>query len=150
MIDLWKITMITGKIPGFSDQEIASARRDQSVFLETCRSLASRSSVLKVAQAMGEEMIPKISEGWITYRRIQAWALQALVLLRPNDPNAKPPTDLDLEHDTLDNEYLILALHAGALATMESRDKVGKMGWRFRILRPDGALMNRDGSTNTG
>jgi hypothetical protein len=47
-----------------------------------------------------------------------------------------------MEHDVQDIEYLILALHAGALATRDESPKLKKasLAWRFKLLEPRGVL----------
>ncbi len=144
LVELWREVARSRSIPGFENEELLAALRHTDHFTKLCRTLRNHSRVLAVAEAMEPELAHKVDETWITYRRIQAWALNALIIFRSHR-SAATLSPKNLEHDTLDIEYLILALHAGALATNESRDSVGKLGWRFKQLRPGGLLADRHG-----
>jgi hypothetical protein len=84
-----------------------------------------------------------IDESWLSYRKFQTWILHGLVLSRRYARVGESRNEERSEHDLHDLEYLIVGLHVGRLATAETSDKLSKasMGWRFKLLEPQGQLL---------
>ena len=80
----------------------------------------------------------RIDKSWYTFRFIQAFGLQCLVLRRRYPDADSGRSQERIEHDLHDMEYLALGLHVGSLATADVSPKLNKasLGWRFKLLEP--------------
>lgn len=127
-------------IPGVAPQAIKEMRHSDQAFVELCSTLKDPAVVKRVAQAMNSPNHATMDDSWLEFRRVQTWALHALVLLKKHPPRTELPNRTNLEHDVQDLEYLMLGLHCGALASCETNPSPvqAKMIWRYKLLQPDG------------
>ena len=130
-LDFWKQVILARAVPGFSSDELLDVHDSNGAFTTLCKRLNDRERIRNIALEIGFSHAAKIDQRWLWFRFLQAWALHGLVLLRryPN-PRSGIPSEERMEHDVQDIEYLILALHAGALATRDESPKLKKACWR--------------------
>lgn len=141
VLNLWREVMQGGTVPGFSNRELKNISGTESDFQSLCRTLHSHERVMSFAEGIEWAHASRLTPKWLHYRVFQAWALQALNLLRRSGGNATKIAEQQLKHDTNDLEYLILGMHVGALATAEVGQKPTSMSWRYTALCPTGVLI---------
>ena len=123
---------------GFTSIELAATSGTEADFTSLCEMLQDRERIRIIAREMNFSHADKLDHAWFTFRFIQAFGLQGLVLRR-RYPGAEPGRSRErLEHDLHDMEYLALGLHVGSLATADVSPKLNKasLGWRFTLLEP--------------
>jgi len=96
-----------------------------------------------IAAEIGFPHAAILDEAWLYYRKFQTMVLQGLILWRRYQNPGDIRSAERIEHDTHDIEYLMLGLHVGNLATCDTNETLTKasMGWRFRLLKPQGQLV---------
>jgi hypothetical protein len=142
LISFWGSVIDHGVI-GFSASELTAIRGTNKDFETLCGKLRDLERIKGIAAEMGFKHASILNETWLQYRKFQTWILQGLILLRRHMNPGDKRSQTRIEHDVQDIEYLILALHAGSLATAETSEKLtnASMGWRFRLLEPNGRLV---------
>ena len=139
-IKFWKEVM-EHDVPGFDRSEIhtLSVNDDKPGFKKVCERLLRVDFIREVAQQMHHPLANLMDEKWITFRNLQAMLLHGLTLQYQYPTPHQLRSDLDLEHDVHDIDYLSLGLHAtgGGFATNESRSDFRKLGWKFKFLNPE-------------
>jgi len=142
-LEFWRAVIAARAIPGFSPQELASINGEREGFIQLCNELSGEARVQRIADEIGWVHAGKLDSRWFHFRLFQVWGLQALLLLFRYRDSRYAVSEERLEHDVHDLEYLMLGLHAGALATAETSSKLakGSMAWRFRTLEPRGVLV---------
>ncbi len=142
-LEFWNSVIAQDEVPGFSQQDISDMRRSEAGFTDVCGRLTDPDFVRKVAGAMNASNSQVMDAKWLSFRRIQTWALNALVLLTRHPPKSPPPNQTNLEHDVQDIEYLMLGLHCGALASCETKPSPlqARMVWRFKLLNTAGVCI---------
>ena len=97
-------------------------------------------SNLHLGEAQLKEVVQKITPDWAIYRLVQTKLLFGLDIYERhgivNAASATPKLYTKLEHDVIDQEYLILALLEGGFATEEQ-----KLREMFKALNPNGFLL---------
>jgi len=138
----WNAAIDQGVI-GFSSGELKAVRGTPKEFLAVCETLRDRKRVRMIAAEIGFVHASILSDGWLHYRKFQTWILQGLILWRRHQIPGDVRSIEKIEHDITDIEYLMLGLHAGSLATAETSEKLskGSLGWRFKLLKPEGRLL---------
>ncbi|MDI1247639.1 MAG: hypothetical protein PSV13_02025 [Lacunisphaera sp.] len=142
-IDFLKVVIAGKWIPGFTVTDYQAIRGSGDEFVALCGRLRDTQRIRAIAKELNFEHAERLTDQWLFFRYFQVNVLQALVLLR-RYPNSKDDvSEMRLEHDSHDNEYLMLGLHARALATMDNSSKICKasMAFRFRLLEPNGLLI---------
>ena len=142
-LDFWR-NVLTSKVTlGFSKEELTATKGSEEEFVGLCNELKDERRIQKIGEEIGWRHAAKLDSRWIHFRHFQTWALQGLILLRRYPHPRDAIGDTRLEHDVLDNDYLMLGLHVGALATAETSPELRKasMGWRYRLLEPNGDLI---------
>ena len=141
-LHFWQQINLVG-VPGFSSDELKRLARDDIAFLAACDSLRDVDRVRNFAQRIDFPHASSLCEEWLHFRYYQVYLLHSLVLTRRAIDADGQMSQRKLEHDLLDLQYLILGLHVGNLATNEISPKLSKasMGWRFKLLRPNGNLI---------
>lgn len=142
-LDFWR-SVLTEKVTlGFSTKELAATKGTEEEFIRFCSELRDERRIQRIGEEIGWKHTAKLDSRWFHFRHFQTWALQGLILLRRYPHPRDAVNDTRLEHDVLDNDYLMLGLHAGALATAETSPKLRKasMSWRYRLLEPNGTLI---------
>lgn len=144
LVDFWN-SVIDHGVVGFSRAELQAARATAEEFLVLCEVLRDRDRIRMIAAEIGFPHAAILDEPWLHYRKFQTLIFQGLILWRRYQRAADTRSTERIEHDTHDIEYLMLGLHVGSLATCETSKKLKKasMGWRFKLLRPQGHLMTR-------
>jgi hypothetical protein len=142
-LDFWRNVLTAKAVPGFSAQELAATCGSDNDFVRLCELVRHEQRIQRLVKEIEWVHAEKLDARWIHYRLFQTWALQGLILLRRYRNPGDVISEERLEHDVHDIEYLMLGLHAGALATAETSTKLPKasMSWRFRILEPAGLLI---------
>jgi hypothetical protein len=142
-LNFWNQVISARSVPGFSANELLDVHRSESAFVTLCEKLNDSERVRNIASEIGFAHAAIIDEQWLHFRLFQAWVLHGLVLLRRyRHLGSGTPNKELMEHDVQDIEYLILGLHAGALATGDDSRKLAKasLAWRFKLLEPSGVL----------
>jgi hypothetical protein len=142
LLRFWNSVIDHGVI-GFSGAELRAARGTEREFITLCETLRDPNRIRMIAAKIAFPHFAILDETWLHYRKFQTWILQGLILWRRYQTSADLRSTERIEHDTHDLEYLMLGLHAGNLATCETSEKLNKasMGWRFKLLRPNGRLV---------
>ncbi|MGB0743450.1 MAG: hypothetical protein ACPGSB_02890 [Opitutales bacterium] len=139
----WKQVPNCG-VYGFSREEMRSVL-DGSIedFAEVCRELCRVERIREIASGLNITVADELDGRWLYFRYLQAKFIYGLCYQRLyHAGRGNIPGNKNLEHDIHDMEYLILGLHAGCLATKESQEKYQKLGWKFKLLRPDARIIN--------
>lgn len=141
-IQFWKAVIRSGVV-GFSHEELAAMSASDKEFLTLCELLRDPDRIRKIAAELNFLHASIIDASWLHYRQYQAWILHGLILRRRYRCEENDVSELRIEHDLQDLEYLILGLHVGNLATCDTSEKLSKasLGWRFKLLRPEGRLL---------
>lgn len=147
LLRFWNSVIDHGVI-GFSGAELRAARGTEKEFLTLCETLRDPNRIRMIAARIAFPHFAILDETWLHYRKFQTWTLQGLILWRRYQNSADMRSTEKIEHDTHDIEYLMLGLHAGNLATCETSEKRNKasMGWRFKLLEPQGQLLTMESS----
>lgn len=143
LFHVWRQILTTKTGFGFSVEELDPVRGNIQEFKCLCEELRSEERIRRVAEQCGWPHAKKLDSTWLHFRIFQEWALQALILLRRYPNPGDVVSEREWENDVLDEQYLVLGLHASGLATAESL-RYPKMGWRFRLLEPDKTLITPD------
>ena len=136
-LKLWDV-LIEFEPPGFTSIELVSTAGSEEEFIRLCEELQDKERIRTIAKEASFPHAEKLEKTWFTFRFIQAFGLQSLVLRR-RYPNAKTEISRKrLEHDFHDMDYLALGLHVGSLATEDISPKLKKasIGWRYKLLEP--------------
>jgi|ERR1700674_736680 len=142
LVEFWNSVPDHGVI-GFSRVELEAARATREEFLTLCKTLRDRDRIRAIAAELRFPHAAIFDEAWLHYRKFQALILQGLILWRRYQNPGDMRSAEGIEHDTHDIEYLMLGLHIGNLATRDTSERLNKasMGWRFKLLRPQGRLV---------
>lgn len=141
-LDLWDEIMKEDPI-GFTSLELAATTKPDSDFINLCNFLRDPERIRIIAKELNFRHSEKLNAAWFSFRFIQVFALQSLVLRR-RYPGVNPEFSRKrLEHDFHDMDYLALGLHVGSLATNDISPKLNKasIGWRFKLLEPSFSLV---------
>jgi len=128
---------------GFSESELTAIRGTDEDFSVLCATLCEEKRIKRIADELAFPHVSLLNESWLYYRFSQTLTFQALVLSRRYQNDIDKRNFERIEHDVQDIEYLTIGLHVGSLATAETSKKFSNasMGWRFRLLAPDGRLI---------
>lgn len=142
LMDLWN-ELVGLNPPGFAPEELVATAGTEANFTRLCEMLRDRERIEIIAKEMKFCHAEKLDESWFTFRFIQTFTLQSLVLRRLYPNTQSDRSQRRIEHDLQDMEYLALGLHVGSLATFEASKKIrnASMGWRFKLLEPDFQLV---------
>lgn len=141
-IGFWKQVLRCG-VYGFSESEMRVVIHGSvEEFTQVCLELCDEQRVQAIAKGLSIPIADDIDERWLYFRYLQAKFIYGLCLHRSHGGQGTVPKEDDLEHDIHDLEYLILGLHAGCLATLESQSKYQKLGWKFKLLHPGAMIID--------
>jgi hypothetical protein len=128
--------------PGFTKQDLKRIQTPERL-MSLCELLRDPSLIRNIARAIAVPHSEILDETWLKFRQLQVMLQHALILLFQYGEQDIQASSETLEHDICDLDYLMLGLHSRRLATRESTERIGKMGWRFKVLLPDGELIAR-------
>lgn len=138
-VEFWRGIIDIGLV-GFPASEVNSVLGNISAFQTLCGRIRDVTFVRKVASELEIPHANLLDENWFAFRELQAKLLHGLTL-RYMYPHTSSRSEIDLEHDVHDIDYLALGLHAKCFATNESKDDFRKLGWKFKFLCPEGRLL---------
>jgi hypothetical protein len=141
-VELWEELMKYDPV-GFSSSELVATGGTEAEFTSLCEKLRDPERIRIIAKEMNYCHEEKLDVAWFTFRFIQAFSLQSLVLRRRYPDSKARRSQKRIEHDLHDMEYLALGLHVRSLATADVSLKLNKasLGWRFKLLEPDYELL---------
>jgi hypothetical protein len=128
---------------GFSETEVASITGTDKDFETLCNKLQDTICIREIAAFGNFAHAEIIDSSWLHFRFAQAFALLLLVQKRRYPNAGDMRSNENLTHEILDQEYLILGLQLGSLATKEIRKKrrFSSLAWKYHTLAPDHLLI---------
>lgn len=137
---------LKGKHPvGFSRNEISAINGTENDFKTLCNKLQDPIRIREIAAFSNFSHAKIIDSSWLHFRFAQAFALLLLVQERRYPNKGDKRSAEHLTHEILDQEYLILGLQVGRLATKEISTKrpFSTMAWKYLTLAPDHLLVTK-------